>query len=110
MEPRLPPDLPELQQAAWGAAFTWLLAMLGRLLWHVQEVQKKRRSFFSWHLMWELMTALAIGFVADGVAEYFDLSGKVAVAVVIIVSYLGPRGIEMLIERVLDRFGPTPRG
>lgn len=103
--PRLPPDL---QQAAWSAALTWLLAILGRLLWHVQEVQKKRRLFFSWHLLWELITALAIGFVADGVAAYFDLSGKAAVSVIIIVSYLGPRGIEMLIERVLDRVG-APR-
>ena len=103
MDSRLPPDL---EQPAWSAALTWFLAGMGRLLWHIQEVQKSRRRFFSWHLIWEVMTALAIGFVADGLAAWLGQTGKVAIGIVVVVSYLGPRGIEMAIERMIGRLGP----
>lgn len=103
LDSKLPTDL---VQAAWSFVATWGLAGLGRLLFHVQEVGKGRRRFVSWHLLWETLTALSIGFVAEGVTAYFDLSGKVAIAVIIVVSYLGPRGIEALIERLMDRIGP----
>jgi hypothetical protein len=96
----------DLVQAAWGFVATWALAGLGRLLWHIQEVQRGHRQFFSIWLVWELLTALAIGFVAVGIAEYLGFAGNVAIAVVIVVSYLGPRGIEALLERVLSKHLP----
>lgn len=52
------------------------------------------------------MTALAIGFVADGLAAWLGQTGKVAIGIVVVVSYLGPRGIEMAIERMIGRLGP----
>lgn len=96
----------DLVQVAWGFVVTWAFAGLGRLLWHIQEVQRGHRQFFSIWLVWELGTALATGFIAVGVAEYLGFSGNVAIAVVIIVSYLGPRGIEALLERVLSKHIP----
>ncbi len=89
--------------------FTILLAWLGRMMWHVREVQGQRRRFFSVHLVWELLTACCIGFLADGVAEHFGLAGKPATAAVIFVSYLGPRGVEQILLTFADKFS-TKKG
>lgn len=96
----LPPDL---RQAAWSTASTLILAWIGRMSWHVRQVQKRRRRFWSAHLLWELPTAIAIGFVADGISAYFHLDGAAAKAVTIMVAYLGPAGIEAIILRIIDR-------
>lgn len=105
------PQIPsEIAQALWSFVATWALAFLGRLGWHVQEVTAQRRRFWSWQLLWEVLTALSMGYVAEGVADYLGLSGKQAIAVVIIVAYLGPRGLEELIRRFLKRDGAPPSG
>ena len=98
----LPPDW---QSTAWSAVATIVLAWLGRMLYHVRLVQKRERRFWSLHLVWELLTAICIGFVADGLAAYLGFTGKPAVALVIVVSYLGPGGIEALIIKYLGRLG-----
>jgi len=102
MDQLLPPDL---RQALWSGILTFLLAWIGRMTYHIRQVQKRQRSFWSAHLLWEVPTALAIGFIADGVADYFALHGKAAIAVIIMVSYLGPAGIEAIILRLVDRYG-----
>ncbi|TXH38769.1 MAG: hypothetical protein E6Q98_02925 [Rhodospirillaceae bacterium] len=101
MDNLLPPDL---RQAVWSFVTTLAFACMGRLGWHVRQVQKRERKFWSTHLLWELPTALASGFVADGIGEYFHLDPKPATAVVIMVSYLGPAGIQALLTRLVDRF------
>lgn len=78
---------------------TGLAAMLGRLVSHAQKTQNSERDFFSKHLLLEVIIALGIGFFADGVMEYFELSGKVKIAGIIVLSYLGPAGIEFYVER-----------
>lgn len=98
---KLPPDL---QQATMGGIATFFLAFLGRLAYHVQEVGLKRRKFWSPHLFWEVFTALAIGFVADGLAAYLGLTGKPVTAVIIVVAYLGPRGLESILIRLLEAY------
>ena len=97
----LPPDL---QHSAWSAIATIVLAWLGRLMYHVRKVQRGERKFFSLHLIWELATAVCIGFVADGIASYLGLSGKPAMAMVIVVAYLGPGGIEAILFKILERY------
>lgn len=94
---------PELRQAAYSGAVTFCLAWIGRMTWHVRQVQKRQRKFWSAHLLWEVPTALAIGFVADGITDYFALHGKAAIGVIIMVSYLGPAGVESIILRLVDR-------
>lgn len=99
---------PEWKQAGYGLATTFFMAWLGRMMWHVDQVRKRQRRFWSWHLLWELPTALAIGFVADGVSEYLALDGRKALALIIVLAYLGPAGIESIVGRILDRFvGPA---
>ena len=88
---------------------TLILAYIGRLLWHVGEVQRGRRRFFSTHLLWEVVTAIGVGLVADGVVEHVGLTGGPKTAAVVAIAYLGPRGLEALIARLLDnrRGGPA---
>jgi hypothetical protein len=72
------------------------------------KVSRGRREFFSIWIVWELLTALGCGFIAVGIAEYLGFAGNVAIAAVIVVSYLGPRGIEALLERVASKYLPKP--
>lgn len=88
---------------------TLILAYIGRLLWHVGEVQRGRRRFFSTHLLWEVVTAIGVGLVADGVVAHVGLTGGPKTAAVVAIAYMGPRGLEALVGRLLDnRRGPGP--
>ncbi len=84
----------------------FVLAWLGRMMHHVRLVQRRKRRFCSWHLVWEVFTALAIGLIADGIAAYLGLVGKPAIAVVIVVAYLGPGGLEAGVLWLAERYAP----
>lgn len=92
---------PAVKQAINGFIGTSFLAFLGRLMWHVREVRANQRRFWSLHLLWEVLTAICIGYVADGIAEYFGFDGAVRTGAVVAISYLGPRGVEDLILKGL---------
>lgn len=98
---------PEIKQAIYSMASVTGLAWLGRMLWHVRQVQKAQRRFWSWHLLWELLIALSFGLAADGVAEFFGFTGKAATGAIIIISYLGPAWIEIIVLRVVDAASGT---
>ena len=78
-----------------------IMAYIGRLAWHASEVQRGRRRWWSAHLVWELIAAVAIGLVADGVAAHLGLSGAPRTAAIVAIAYLGPRGLEDLVGRLL---------
>jgi hypothetical protein len=44
--------------------------------------------------------------IADGIAAYLGLVGKPAIAVVIVVAYLGPGGIEAGVVWLAERYAP----
>ena len=69
-----------VKQTIWAGAATIGAAWLGRLAWHTQLVRLGQRRFWSLELLWELVLATALGFVADGIAEYFGVQGKAATA------------------------------
>ncbi len=85
------------------AVFSFCAALLARIIFHINEVRKNKRSFWSKHLFYELPIALCMGFVADGVNVYFGLEGQPAVAVIVVLSYLGPRGTEVLAQRFFTK-------
>ena len=72
-------------------------ATIGRLMWHIGEVQRGRRLFWSWALVAEVGIAIGMGLIGAGVAEYFNITGNASVALIAALSYLGPRGIEAMI-------------
>jgi len=88
-----------------GLGLTFLMATVGRLAWHVRAVQMGQRKFLSLHLLWEFPTALAMGIVADGAADYLDLTGKAHLAAIVTLAYLGPRGVESLLGLYVRRMG-----
>ena len=99
---KLPPDVQQMLASSW---VVFVLAWIGRMMYQVQEVQSKHRRFWSLHLIWEMFLALGVGFAADGLASYMGLTGKPVTAVIIVVAYLGPRGVESLIVRGLAAYG-----
>lgn len=96
-----------VKQTIWAGAATIGAAWLGRLAWHTQLVRLGHRRFWSLELLWELVLATALGFVADGIADYLQVQGKAATALVIVVSYLGPRGVEQLLAKIAARYVPA---
>lgn len=52
---------------AWfgGAATTMIGAMVGRLMWHTNEVRKMRRKFFGKELLWEMPIAVGMAFIGE---------------------------------------------
>lgn len=86
-----------------GAATTLIAALAGRLMYHAGEVRAKRRPIWSRDLIWELPIAVGMALIGDGVGEYLDVSNTQQVAIVAVLSYLGPRGAGALLEKWVDR-------
>lgn len=89
-------------QALLGGAVTTIIAALGgRLVYHAGEVKAKRRRFLGWELLWEVPVAVMMAFVGEAVGDYFDLSQNVTIGVVATLAYLGPRGAEVVMEKII---------
>ena len=88
-----------LQNLIGGAATTVMAALAGRMMYHTSEVKKNNRKFFGKELLWELPVAFGMGLVGEGVAAYLQLDDTAGVALIVALAYLGPRGIEVLLER-----------
>lgn len=77
--------------------------ILGRLIYHSGEVKMKRRKFFSKELVLEMPIALGMGFIAHGVCMYFGLTGDIDTGAAILAGYLGPRSIDSIFDKVLQK-------
>jgi LydA holin phage, holin superfamily III len=98
----------------WGAVFDFLVdksiwfwtagaGVLGRLMYHSKQVQQGRRRFFSKDLVMEMFIALGMGFMAHGLCQYLSVHGDVEIAIVILVSYLGPNGVNAVFDTWLKK-------
>lgn len=96
---------PELQQALAGFLGMFPIAALARFLFHYRMVRDGCRTFWSLDLLWELPMAIFCAMVGGGVAAGFELDGMAAYSVVGVVSWLGPRGMEIMLARWLDGHG-----
>ena len=86
-----------------GLGLPIVAAALGRLIWHSQEVKKNNRSFWSWLLLVEMVFAIFCGIIGAGTAEFFELGPKATAAAAGIAGYLGPRGMEVLLLKIVVR-------
>ena len=102
---KLPPDLQQII----GAAPFLIPASLSRLLWHHRLVRRGQRRFWSWELVWEIPTAGLCAIVGGGLASYLGLDSLATHAVVGVVGWLGPRGLEVIVTRLAERFVATRR-
>ncbi len=86
-------------------------AVLARILrCHCMVRIGERRRFWSWDLIAELPMAVFCAILGGGAAQYLNLDLMAANALVGAVSWLGPRGIEIYIVRVVDRYAPKSGG
>lgn len=83
------------------AAVSLVAAAVGRLMYHTGEVKAKRRKLFGRELIWEVPVAVGMAFVGEGVAAYLQLDHAARTATIAVLAYLGPRGAEALLSRVL---------
>ncbi len=77
-------------------------ACLGRLMWVAERASRSHRPIWTWSLFYELPIAFGMAFIAEGIADYLDLRRVTALGLVSVFSYLGPRGVTKLIERVIS--------
>jgi hypothetical protein len=92
---------PNVENLLGGLGALMPTAVVARLMWHRRLVRLGRRKLLSWDLAWELPAAAFSAVVAGGICEYFHLGGLTAQAVVGVIAWLGPRGIEVLLTRAL---------
>ena len=89
-------------EALWGGAVTTLFAALeGRLMNHSGEVRLGRRRFLGRELVWELPVAVGMAIVGEAAAAWLGLSAPVSTGVIAAMAYLGPRGAEVVVEKIL---------
>lgn len=70
--------------------------MLGRIMFHAVQVQKGVRKPFSWVLIWDIPVAVSMGWIGLGIATWVGIPWEATVSFALIVSYLGPYGIDTL--------------
>lgn len=89
--------------AAWGgpALASLFAALIGRLAYHSTEVKAGRRAFFGREVLWELPIAVFAAIIGDALASYMGWQSPVSTGVVATLAYLGPRGSEALITRLI---------
>lgn len=89
-----------------GAGATAVFALLGRLMWHGQEVRAKRRRFLGRELIWEFPMALTLGLIGEGLADWAEISSNTQAALIAGLAYLGPKGTQAILESWWQRRGP----
>ena len=74
------------------------LGLLGRLI----ALASSARRPNGWALLWEIPLAIGMGVVGKGVADGMGLEGFKHYAVVIAVSYAGPRYLDLVLSRIAE--------
>ncbi|HYD29183.1 phage holin family protein [Brevundimonas sp.] len=76
-----------------------LPGVLGRWLYHFDQVRHGRRPAIGWLLAVETMIAIPMGFIGQGVADMSGMTGRPAFAFAIGVAFLGPRVLDLVFTR-----------
>lgn len=82
-----------------GSLSTLAGAVLGRAMWHGNEVRARRRKVFGRELIWEAPTVLGMWLIGLGVGDYLSLTPNGTAAVCAVLAYLGPKGTEAALSR-----------
>lgn len=85
-------SLSDLAASSLGAGF---LGLVGRALSYARAGRPPLR----WGLLFELPLAYGMGLIGHGVADYLGVQQATGVAIIVVVSYLGPPAIDMIVAR-----------
>lgn len=87
-----------------GPAMAGLIVTgFARLMWHSNEARKGHRRFFGPELFWELPVAIGMVFIGEGLAAWLNLQQPVSSGLIAILAYLGPRGIEATLLKLIEK-------
>jgi hypothetical protein len=101
-----PPDpglIETIHRAIGGAATAMLAAFSGRAMYHAGQVRARRRPILSLDLAWEIPTAVGMAISGDALGTYLDLAREVTVGLIAVLSYLGPHGAGVALEKLASR-------
>lgn len=98
---RMPIDDLGMGDLARQGATAGTLGLLGRLV----ALASSARRPNGWSLLWEIPLAIGMGVVGKGVADAMRLDGFQHYAVVIAISYAGPRYLDLILARVAEAKG-----
>lgn len=102
------PDWQGMQEAvpyAWAGA----AGIIGRLMYHSQQVQRGKRKPLSWVLVLDLPIALGMGWGVLGLCVWGGLGPEATSSAAIAAGYLGPFAIDTLFSRMATKyFGKEP--
>lgn len=87
-----------------GPVSVWLVAMLGRAVWYGEMVRQGKRKVAFGLLALEAATAAFCGVVGYGLAEYLDIGWRSTLALVCVLSWLGPGGAWAIAQVALRRW------
>lgn len=83
-----------------GHATTIIIgATVGRLMYY-----SGRREAIGWEVLYELPIAIGFAFIGESIGIYLELSETTIVGLIAALAYIGPRGIDVLFKRLVDKF------
>ncbi len=82
-----------------GAATTIVTAVVTRLAFHGQQVRKRERPLVGIELLFEPPIAVSMALAGDALSDYLGLSHHVAIGVVAVLAWVGPRGAQAMLDR-----------
>lgn len=86
-------------------ALPWLgPAIIGRMMYVARLVQRGRRKLVSVETALEIPIAAGCGIIAYGVTWYWGLTGPSAAAGCAVFGYLGPRIIDTVVSRLIEKY------
>lgn len=96
-------DWPGVTEAA-PYAWTGGAGILGRLMFHAQQVQRGKRKPLSWVLTLDLLIGLGMGWAAFGLCDWLGLAASPSISVAIAAGHLGPYSIDRAFAAVAERY------
>lgn len=78
--------------------------IVGRLMFHAQQVQRGRRKPLSWLLLFDLPIALGMGWGALGLGVWLRLPTEATISVAIAAAHLGPHSVDRIFGALADRY------
>lgn len=91
--------LPEV----FGVALSIGAALAGRAM-----AMGLQRPVIGWALLWEVPVVIGMGIIGSGAADWLDLHGSRAGALIAVMGYLGPTGVMPVLQMLARRGGTTP--
>ena len=97
------PHLQDIKPLITGWFGLIITAIIGRSLAYHHLVRLGHRKFWSAELLWEVPTVIFCFVVGSGLAQWLELPPIGQHAIVAVASWLGPRGMEIIVSKWAER-------